>query len=63
VPTVREAAFDLPALDCAAVASAYGVSSRRAFGRDELGDALAESIAAEEPRLVEVPVTPGMALL
>ena len=54
--------LDLPALDCAAVASGYGVASRRVGGRDELHDALAEAIAASEPRLVEVPVTPGMAL-
>jgi len=54
--------LDLPALDCAAVASGYGVASRRVRGRDELHDALADAIAAAEPRLVEVPVTPGMAL-
>src|SRR6266480_2541494 len=51
--------LDLPALDCAAVASGYGVASRRVRGRDELHDALADAIAAAEPRLVEVPVTPG----
>jgi benzoylformate decarboxylase len=54
--------LDLPALDCAAVAAGYGVASRRVAGRDELHAALADAIAAEEPRLVEVPVTPGMAL-
>jgi benzoylformate decarboxylase len=54
--------LDLPALDCVAVASGYGVDSRRVAGRDELYDALGDSIGATEPRLVEVPVTPGMAL-
>ena len=54
--------LDLPALDCAAVASGYGVASRRVRGRDELHDALADAIAAADPLLVEVPVTPGMAL-
>jgi benzoylformate decarboxylase len=54
--------LDLPALDTAAVASGYGIESRRAGSRDELHQALSESIAADEPRLVEVGVTPGMAL-
>jgi benzoylformate decarboxylase len=54
--------LDLPALDCAALASGYGVASRRVGGRDELHDALADAIGAGESRLVEVPVTPGMAL-
>jgi benzoylformate decarboxylase len=54
--------LDLPALDCTAVACGYGVASRRVQSRDELHEALADAIAADEPRLVEVPVTPGMAL-
>jgi benzoylformate decarboxylase len=54
--------LDLPALDCVAVASGYGVQSRAVNGRDELGDALGEAIASGEPRLVEVRVQPGMAL-
>jgi benzoylformate decarboxylase len=54
--------LDLPRLDCVALASAYGVPGRRVEGRDELRDALATGIAAEGPALVEVPVTPGMAL-
>ena len=56
-------ALDLPALDTAAVATAYGVRSASARGleqlRHELGDALADGSG---PRLVEVAVTPGMAL-
>ncbi|MGI9019107.1 MAG: benzoylformate decarboxylase [Solirubrobacterales bacterium] len=55
-------ALDLPGLDCAAVAEAYGVAAARASGRDELHAALDEAIGAQEPRLVEVPVAPGMAL-
>ena len=54
--------LDLPALDCAAVAAGYGVASRRVGGREELHDALGGAIGAAEPRLVEVPVMPGMAL-
>jgi benzoylformate decarboxylase len=54
--------LDLPALDCVAVASGYGVESRRAESRDELHEALDEAIAADGPRLVEVRVEPGMAL-
>jgi benzoylformate decarboxylase len=54
--------LDLPALDCVAVASGYGVSSRRVKGRDELAAALQESLSSGEPELVEVTVAPGMAL-
>jgi benzoylformate decarboxylase len=54
--------LDLPALDTAAVASGYGVRSRRVGGSDELREALASSISSSEPELIEVAVTPGMAL-
>jgi benzoylformate decarboxylase len=54
--------LDLPALDCAALAEAYGVSSRRAAGSEQLREALTAAIASDRPELVEVPVTPGMAL-
>ena len=54
--------LDLPALDCVAVASGYGVQSRRADGRGELAGALREAIEAPGPRLVETRVAPGMAL-
>jgi benzoylformate decarboxylase len=54
--------LDLPALDTAGVAAAYGVESRNVSGRDELTEALRESIGADGPRLVEVRVQPGMAL-
>jgi benzoylformate decarboxylase len=53
--------LDLPALDVAAVARAYGMEARDVSGRDELTDALREAIAADDgPRLVQVPVAPGM---
>jgi benzoylformate decarboxylase len=54
--------LDLPALDSAAIASGYGLESRRVAGSGELSEALAEAIPASEPRLIEVGVTPGMAL-
>jgi benzoylformate decarboxylase len=54
--------LDLPALDVAAVAAGYGVSTRVANGRDEVRDALAAALASSQPELVEVPVQPGMSL-
>jgi benzoylformate decarboxylase len=54
--------LDLPALDSAAIASGYGLESRRVAGSGELSEALSEAIPAAEPRLIEVGVTPGMAL-
>jgi benzoylformate decarboxylase len=54
--------LDLPALDCAAVAEGYGVTAHRAAGRDEVREALRRAIASSRPELVEVPVSPGMAL-
>jgi benzoylformate decarboxylase len=52
--------LDLPALDCAAVASGYGVNSRKVEGAEELREALAAAIASDKPELVEVGVAPGM---
>jgi benzoylformate decarboxylase len=54
--------LDLPQLDVAAVAAGYGVSTRKAGGRDEVRDALANALASSQPELVEVPVAPGMSL-
>jgi benzoylformate decarboxylase len=54
--------LDLPALDTAGIAAAYGVNSRTVSGREELRDALGSALASSGPELVEVPVTPGMAL-
>jgi benzoylformate decarboxylase len=52
--------LDLPALDVAAVASGYGVESKKVEGREELTEALRDGIGAKGPRLVEVGVSPGM---
>jgi benzoylformate decarboxylase len=54
--------LDLPALQVTQVAEGYGVSSKRVAGRDELHGALEAAIGSSKPELVEVPVTPGMAL-
>jgi benzoylformate decarboxylase len=54
--------LDLPALDVAGVAQAYGISSKRVSGREELQEALKTGIGSSKPELVEVPVAPGMAL-
>jgi len=54
--------LDLPKLDVAAVAEGYGVKAHRVRDRDEVRGALAKSLASPRPELVEVPVTPGMAL-
>ncbi len=54
--------LDLPALEVARVAEAYGVASESVSGRDELHAALEAAIGSDKPQLVEVPVTPGMAL-
>jgi benzoylformate decarboxylase len=55
--------LDLPALDCSALAEAYGVSATRADDADAARKALREAIASDEPRLVETRVAPGMSLL
>jgi benzoylformate decarboxylase len=54
--------LDLPELESAEVARAYGVNSARASGRDELEAELKRAIGSGKPELVEVPVAPGMAL-
>ena len=54
--------LDLPRLDVAATAGSYGVQSQQVGGRDDLREALSGALAASGPRLVEVPVTPGMSL-
>jgi benzoylformate decarboxylase len=55
-------ALDLPALDVAATAQSYGVASTSVTRRDELHHALADALAQDGPRLVQVDVAPGMAL-
>jgi len=52
--------LDLPALSCVDVAKGYGVDAREVSGRDEEVEAVREALGAEEPRLVEVEVAPGM---
>jgi benzoylformate decarboxylase len=53
--------LDLPGLDVAAVARGYGVDAVEVTGREELTEALRESIAVDDgPRLVQVPVASGM---
>jgi benzoylformate decarboxylase len=54
--------LDLPALDCAAIASGYGVKSQIVSTVEELGEGLSRALASDRPELVEVRVTPGMAL-
>jgi benzoylformate decarboxylase len=54
--------LDLPKLDVAATASSYGVASVTVTGRDELHAGLADALAQDGPRLVQVDVAPGMAL-
>jgi len=54
--------LDLPALDVAAVAAGYGVSTKVARDRDEVREALAGALGSSKPELVEVPVQPGMSL-
>ncbi|MBV9915956.1 MAG: benzoylformate decarboxylase [Solirubrobacterales bacterium] len=53
--------LELPGLDVAAVARAYGMPARDVRGREELVEALREDIAADDgPRLVQVRVASGM---
>jgi benzoylformate decarboxylase len=54
--------LDLPRLDVAGVAGAYGVSARKAGSREELAEALKTALASEGPNVIEVPVQPGMSL-
>ena len=53
--------LDLPGLDVAAVANAYGVPARSVAGREELTAALRDAIPVDDgPRLIQVPVASGM---
>jgi benzoylformate decarboxylase len=53
--------LDLPGLDVAAIARAYGVPAREVTDAAALRDALAQDIAAHDgPRLIQVPVASGM---
>lgn len=55
--------LDLPALDCVALAQAYGVDAQRAAGVEQLAQLLSQAIEAPAPRLVEARVAAGMALV
>jgi len=53
--------LDLPGLDTAAVARAYGMPASDVGDPDELAEALAQGLAAEDgPRLVQARVSSGM---
>jgi benzoylformate decarboxylase len=53
--------LDLPGLDVAAVANAYGVPATEVSGREQLTEELRAAIAADDgPRLVQVRVASGM---
>ncbi len=54
--------LDLPVLESAKIAAGYGVESTFVKTADEVQAALKEAIADPKPRLVEVPVQPGMSL-
>ena len=53
-------ALDLPRLDVAATAESYGVPASSVSSREELRAHLADALASEGPRLVQVDVEPGM---
>ncbi|MGH2916234.1 MAG: thiamine pyrophosphate-dependent enzyme, partial [Solirubrobacteraceae bacterium] len=53
--------LDLPGLDVAAVARGYGIAAEEVSGREALTEALRAAIGADDgPRLIQVPVAPGM---
>lgn len=54
--------LDLPALDTAKIATGYGIESTTVRAAEEVEAALTDAIADPKPRLIEVPVEPGMAL-
>ncbi|MFM9149859.1 MAG: thiamine pyrophosphate-dependent enzyme, partial [Solirubrobacterales bacterium] len=56
--------LDLPALDTAAIAGGYGVTSTVVSTMDELEQALAGAFGdrSDGPRLIEVPIGKGIAL-
>ncbi len=54
--------LDLPSLETARIAEAYGVTSRPVSERAALREALADGIASSSPNLVEARVAPGMSV-
>ncbi|HEX4108231.1 MAG TPA: benzoylformate decarboxylase [Solirubrobacteraceae bacterium] len=55
--------LDLPGLDVAALANAYGVPAQSVDEPEQLVTALREAIATDGPRLVQARIAPGMAPL
>ena len=54
--------LDLPALESADIAAGYGLGVAKANSVADVGAAIEEALADDMPRLVEVPVQPGMSL-
>jgi benzoylformate decarboxylase len=54
--------LDLPKLESAQLAAAYGVHARQTKSVDETREALRSALESHRPQLVEVRVAPGMAL-
>ena len=54
--------LDVAGLDSVAIASGYGMRSRRVEGAGELRSALADAIGSGAPELIEVRIAPGMSL-
>ena len=54
--------LDLPALESAEIADAYGLSASRVDDPAEVGNALAAAISSPQPELIEVRVAAGMAM-
>jgi benzoylformate decarboxylase len=54
--------LDLPRLESAQLAAAYGVGTRRTSGVEDTREALRDAIASPRPELIEVRVAPGMAM-
>ena len=55
--------LDLPKLESAQLAAAYGVNTRQVTSADETREALRAAIESPRPELVEVRVAPGMFLV
>ena len=54
--------LDLPALESADIAAGYGLVTAKANSVNDVSAAIEEALADDMPRLVEVPVQPGMSL-
>jgi len=54
--------LDLPALETADIATAYGLSAQRVDDPAGIGEALAAAISSDRPELIETRVSAGMAM-